>query len=174
MRKLKLYTAMSLDGKIARSNGSIDWLNELPNPDSNDYGYANFYASVGVTLQGNTTYQQVLSFPGPFPYPDTTNYIFSRQADRQDTEHVQFVSGNIASFVEQLKEEDGPDIWLIGGGQINTVLLNAGLIDQMHLFVMPLVLGTGLPLFASTPTETQFTLSETIHYQSGAAQLLYV
>lgn len=165
---------MSLDGKIARSDGSVDWLNELPNPDNNDYGYEDFYASVDITLQGNTTYQQILGFPGSFPYPNTTNYVFSRQTDRKDTEHVQFVSGDIASFVKQRKEEEGQDIWLIGGGQINTVFLNAGLIDEMQLFVMPLVVGDGLPLFASTPIETQFNLFATERYPSGAVRLTYV
>lgn len=173
MRQLILYIATSLDGKIARSDGSVDWLAQLPNPTHDDYGYADFYARVDTTLQGYTTYRQTLDFEGDFPYPDTTNYVFTRQADKEDTEHVRFIANDIVSFVRQLKEKVGQDIWLIGGGQINTVLLDANLIDTMQIFVMPIVLGSGIPLFAPTAKEAQLTLTETKCYDSGVVELVY-
>ena len=60
-RKLILYIASSLNGKIADAEGRVDWLESMPNPDKLDYGYAEFYDSIDTTIQGNATYKQVMS-----------------------------------------------------------------------------------------------------------------
>ena len=133
MRRLKLYTAVSLDGYIAGPNGEIDWLDVGGDL---DYGYAEFYESIDTTLMGSLTYRVALSVPD-FPYPDKTNYVFTRSPSQPDTEHVRFVSGDIAGFVRSLKEEPGEGIWLVGGGQINTIMLNAGLIDEVSPDAVP-------------------------------------
>ena len=77
MRKIISYIAMSIDGKIAKANGDISWLEEIPNPNNDDYGYAEFYNSIDTTLMGRITYEQVIGFDVPFPYPDKTNYVFT-------------------------------------------------------------------------------------------------
>ncbi len=79
MREVILYSASSLDSYIARTDGRVDWLEyprfTLP---GEDFGYEEFLKSVDTTLMGNNTYQLILGFGGPFPYRDTTNYVFSR------------------------------------------------------------------------------------------------
>ena len=103
---------------------------------------------------GNATYPVTLTVD-TFPYPEKTNYVFTRGTP-PDTPHVRFISGDIAAFVRALKEEPGKDIWLVGGGQINTIMLNAGLIDELILTVFPLALGRGIPLFAPGATRSGF------------------
>ena len=71
MRKVVLFIATSLDGFIARKDGSIDWLFS-----DQDYGYTDFYASIDTTLTGHATYKQTKTF-GEFAFPGKTNYIFS-------------------------------------------------------------------------------------------------
>ena len=166
MRKLKLYTAASLDSYIAGLNGEIDWLAAGGNL---DYGYQEFYASIDTTLMGNSTYKLTQTVP-KFPYPDKTNYVFTRGAPTPDTAHVRFVSGNIAAFVRTLKEEAGKDIWLVGGGQVNTVMLNEGLIDEIILTIFPLALGEGIPLFAPGATRSVFTTVGCETYETGLIQ----
>ena len=61
MRKIKLYIAISLNGKIAKANGDVEWLNSIPNPKKNDFGYSEFYKSIDTTIQGHSTYQKILS-----------------------------------------------------------------------------------------------------------------
>ncbi len=99
-----LYIAASLDNYIARQDGNVDWLDypdyQLPNE---DYGYPDFYKNIGTTLMGYNTYKIVLGFDVPFPYPDKTNYVFTRSTDKQDNEFVKFISGDIVEFVRQLK-----------------------------------------------------------------------
>ena len=95
MRKIILYTATSKDWFVAGPNGEIDWLYSIP---ETDYGYHDFYASLDITLMGAKTYRQVLGFDVPFPYPDTTNYVFTRNPDPQPAEHVVFVNKDILEF----------------------------------------------------------------------------
>tara|TARA_R110002111_G_scaffold78363_2_gene124265 strand:+ start:1189 stop:1725 length:537 start_codon:yes stop_codon:yes gene_type:complete len=173
MRKLKLYIAISLNGKIAKSDGSIDWLEAIPNPEKIDHGYADFYKSIDTTIQGNTTYKQILSWGIDFPYADKNNYVFTRDKTLINTSEVVFISDNHLDFVKQLKNQKGGDIWLIGGGQLNTLLLNEKLIDEIQVFVMPIVLTQGIDLFESLPKETKLTLIETKAYSTGAVEIKY-
>ena len=166
MRKLRLYIATSLDGFIAGPNGELDWL-EVGG--ESDYGYAEFYASVDATIMGNSTYQVALSVPS-FPYPEKTNYVFTRGTPPANTPHVRFVSGDIAAAVRALKEQPGRDIWLVGGGQVNTVMLNAGLIDDAIVTMFPTVLGSGIPLFAPGADRTLFKTVGCQAYETGLIQ----
>ena len=75
MRKLILYSAQSLDGFIARTDGRVDWLFT-----DQDYGYYTFYESIDTTLMGRHTYEQILTF-GDFPYPDKQNWFFDINCD---------------------------------------------------------------------------------------------
>ena len=102
--RIKLYIACSLDGFIARENGSIDWLTEYENSPETDYGYSEFYASIGTVLMGRKTYEQVLGF-GDWPYGEKKTYVFTRQNEPLPREkNVEFVSGNVGEFVRRLKE----------------------------------------------------------------------
>lgn len=174
MRQVILYIAASMDNYIAKSDGDTYWLHD-PEFDSKDedYGYNALMKSIDTTLMGNATYEVVMGFDVPFPYPDTINYVFSRKNGAQETEHVKFVSEDPVSFVQQLKKNQGKDIWLIGGGQINTLLLNANLVDRVILTIAPLTLGEGIPLFASGLGFHKFKVEETKSYSSGLVQITY-
>ena len=173
MRKLKLYIAMSLNGKIAQADGSVEWLENIPNPENHDYGYHQFYDNIGSTIQGFNTYQQILDWGIDFPYAGKENYVFTRKQGLKNTEHVTFINENHVEFTKNLKEKEGKDIWLIGGGQINTLLLDAGLIDELQIFVMPIVLSSGIELFENLPKETSLKLIEENSFTTGAVELKY-
>jgi dihydrofolate reductase len=173
MRKIKLYMAISLDGKIAKADGSVEWLEAIPNPDNSDYGYSDFYQSIDTTIQGNTTYQQIIGWGIDFPYPDKKNYVVTRKQGMPNTEHVEFISSNPAAFIRRLKEEEGKDIWLVGGAQLNSMLLEANLIDEIQLFVMPVILTEGIDMFSSLPVETPLKLVNTKAYSNGVVALTY-
>ncbi len=173
MRKIKLYTAMSLNGKIAKADGSVTWLETLPNPDKTDYGYADFYESIDTTIQGFSTYKQVLDWEIDFPYANKKNYVITRKQDLKNTKFVTFIKENHTDFIQELKNKKGGDIWLIGGGQINTLLLNTGLIDEIQVFVMPIILSEGIEIFEFLPNEILLKLVETKNFTSGAVLLKY-
>lgn len=173
MRHIKLYIATSLDNYIARPNGSVDWLESFPNPDGNDYGYKDFLATIDTTLMGNNTYKEILGFDIPFPYPDKVNYVFTQQHDIKEAAFVRFINKDIISFIQDLKHQTGKDIWLIGGGQLNTVLLNADLIDEMIITIVPIILGEGIPLFTPGAKENVFELIHSQAFPSGMVQMSY-
>lgn len=174
MRKIKLYIATSLDGFIAGKNGALEWLVDFPNPMNTDYGYAEFYRTVDTTLIGHRTYKEIAGFEGPFPYKDKTNFVFTRTAGLPDTEEVKFVCGDLLSFLNDLKSKPGKDIWLVGGGQLNTTLLQYDLIDEMTLHIIPVVLGDGIQLFPGLLKPFQFKLKKEKTYDNGVLELNYV
>jgi dihydrofolate reductase len=172
MRKIVLYIAASLDGYIARPDGSIDWLeNPADALKGEDFGYSEFMKTIDTTLMGHSTYKVVAGMDMPFPYPDKANYVFSRSTAHAAAEHVTFVSDDVVAFVEQLKQQPGKAMWLIGGGQLNTLLLNASLIDEIILTYIPIVLGQGIPLFAAGAQETQLQVTSSKSYDNGFVQL---
>jgi dihydrofolate reductase len=166
MRKVILYIAASLDSYIARENGDVDWLFA-----DQDYGYYDFLAGIEITLMGNETYKKMLSFGDEFHYKEQTNYVFTKNTKPMEAEYVKFINGDIISFVNSLKNEEGKDIWLIGGGLINTIMLNAGIIDEMVLSIHPVILGKGIKLFEGEALETNFKLTDTKTFDSGLVQL---
>jgi dihydrofolate reductase len=73
-----------------------------------------------------------------------------------------------------LKKKEGKDIWLIGGGEVNTLLQNLELIDEYLVFVMPIILGAGVPLFAAHPNKMDLILAENKVFESGVVFLHYI
>ena len=173
MKKIILYAAISLDGKIAKEDGDIEWLHEIPNPDQVDHGYTDFYESIDTTLMGNKTYQQVLGFDIPFPYVGKENFVFTQNKTLEDDENVKYISNDIIPFLQDLKRKEGKDIWLVGGAKINTLLLNNNLIDKMMVFVMPVILGSGIPLFSGTPNFSNLQLIKSKSYTTGTVGITY-
>lgn len=173
MKKIILYSAQSLNGKIARNDGSVDWLESIPHVDGEDYGYASFYASIDITIQGYSTYKQVLDWGIDFPYKEKKNYVLTRKKELAKNEDVSFIMKNHIDAIRNLKNQNGKNIWLIGGGQINTLLLNAHLIDEIILHTMPIVIPDGIAIFENTPAESRFELLSSKSYSSGVLESHY-
>lgn len=171
MRNLLLYIATSLDGYIAREDGSIDWL-ESADTGEEDYGYQEFFDSVDTTLMGNRTFRQILGFPVEFPYPGKRNIVFTR-SEPVPSEYAEVTNRDPVSMIRELKGEDGGDIWLVGGSELNSLLLEADLIDRMILTVLPRPLGSGIPLFRRRAPDLPWQLTDADAYDSGFLQLTY-
>jgi len=167
MRKVILYIATSLDGYIAGPNHELDWLFH-----DNDYGYTEFYNSVDTTLMGNETYKQILTF-GDFPYKGKENFVFTRNPNLQDDNNVKYIAGHISEFVKKIKKENGKNIWLIGGGQINSLLLKENLIDEIIISIHPLLLGDGISLFPGIENPKLFKMTDYKDFPSGLVQIQY-
>lgn len=166
MRKIKLFIASSLDGFIADKKGEIDWLFT-----DADYGYKKFFSSVDTVLMGSKTYRQSQQFEKE-PFKGKKIVVFTRKKPVQEKTGAVFVSNPVA-FTKKLLKEKGKDIWLVGGGKIVSLLINAKLIDEIQLFVHPLLLGKGIPLFDKIHERTRFKTVKAKQYKSGLIELHY-
>ncbi|MFQ5611648.1 MAG: dihydrofolate reductase family protein [Anaerolineae bacterium] len=167
MRDIILFIAASLDGFIARPDGSVDWLFT-----DGDYGYQAFYDSIDVVLMGRKTYEQTLEF-GAYPFSDKKGYVFSRSPDVQAAEGVEVVAEDPASLAWHLKSTPGKNIWLVGGLEIISIFIKAGLIDEYVISVHPVILGDGIPLFPTGIAAVQLDLVGVKFFDSGLVQLTY-
>lgn len=167
-RKVKLFIASSLDGYIAREDGDVIWLFS-----DADYGYSQFFASIDTVLMGRKTYDKLLGFGIEYPYRGKKSYVFTRSAKWANDLNVEFVSEEAADFVQKLAGSKGEDIWVDGGSEIISALLNAGLIDEIVVSVHPVVLGRGMPLFKNMQRQIDLKLVKSIPYPSGLVQLHY-
>lgn len=173
MRKVKLYIAISLNGKIAKLDGSVDWLEAIPKPEDSDYGYNDFYDSVDSTIQGHNTYKQIIGWGIDFPYKGKKNYVLTSNTSLKDNKDVKFISEDHVDFVTKLKEQKGKDIWLIGGSRANKTLLDAQLIDELHIYVMPIILNTGKELFDVLLNDKSINLIRSRSYSTGVVEMIY-
>ncbi len=172
MRRIKLYIASSLDSFIAGENGNIDWLFS-----DADYGYTEFYNSIDTIFVGRKTYEQSLAFE-EYPYKGKKVYVFTHNAKKQSDKKasdVEYFDKDILDFVRRLIQQpvSNRDIWLLGGGEIVSLFLNADLIDEIILSVHPIILGKGIPLFNKIKKLKKLKLIKSIPFESGLVQLHY-
>jgi dihydrofolate reductase len=176
-RKIIVRIATSLDGYIARPNGSVDFLNERPRP-KRSYGMAAFYRSIDTILWGRKTYDVVLEFQrqgvkGAKFDPKVKNYVFSRNPPPQPAAGVNFVSDPVDSFARKLRATHGKDIWMMGGGELIASFLDAGQIDEFSIHVVPVIIGEGIPLIAPKHRRVPLQLKSTKKFPDGVVHLHY-
>jgi dihydrofolate reductase len=145
MRKVVLGLGVSLDGYIARKNGSVDWLSM-----EWDYDWKAFFTTIDIVLMGRRSWEKVLAMSrggGSNPYKGMSTFVFSASLKESGVEGVEVVEGEIEDFVRDLQQREGRNIWLSGGGELAASFLEADLVDEIYLGVSPILLGSGTPLF---------------------------
>lgn len=173
MRKISLFIAMSLDGYIADSKGSVDWLNGQGNDNENIDTYSEFVKSIDTILMGWNTYHQVVTklSPKEWVYNDFTTYVITHN-EHTSSKKIRFVNINPVDLVKKLKEENGKDIWICGGANLVQQLVNEDLIDYYYITVIPTLLGSGIRLFENAKHEIKLRLLNTQLY-NGMIDLIY-
>lgn len=174
IRNIILYIAVSLDGYIARNNGAVDWLSDGSENLNIDNGYDRFYKSIDTVVMGRTTYEQVINelSPDVWVYEGKKCYVAATKKWESDN-RVEFISEDIAGFVNNLKKQQGKDIWLVGGGKLIDQFIKQNLIDKYIITIIPTILGDGIPLFLGKNPEIKLKLIETINI-GDMVELTYV
>ena len=127
-----------------------------------------------TVLEGRATHQIGLDLGVVNAYPHLRHLVFSRTLDRLDDPAIELVRGDAVQRVRELKRQDGLDIWLCGGGALAGALRDE--IDELHLKLHPVVLGSGVPLFADSAgdrTIDRYRLKSCRTFDSGVALLSY-
>jgi dihydrofolate reductase len=167
--RCSVFIAVSVDGYIARSDGAIDWLTAVQQ-EGEDYGYQQFFDSVDALVVGRKTYDFARGLE-PWPYAGKRCIVFTHRPVTARDREERF-AGSPESLVEQLGR-DGVRRVYVDGGQVIRQFLAAKLIDDLTVSVVPVVLGSGIPLFASDGPEQRLTLAEARSWPTGRAQLCY-
>lgn len=173
MRKLSIFIAISLDGYIAKPNDDLSFL-KMVEKEGEDYGYAEFTATIDTIIIGRRTYDWVLNEVGPSHYDNGERkvYVITRSA-RPAVGNTTFYTGNLAELITQLKAESGKGIYCDGGAEVINELLKNDLIDEFTISIIPVLVGNGTRLFKDDRPEQTLTLVNTKTFDTGLVQLHY-
>ena len=169
MRKVILNLAVSLDGFIEGPNGEYDWCFT-----DQDYGLEEFIQGMDTIFMGRNSYELISNSGDIAHLMKNKIYVFSDTLTEAAFGNIEMISSvNLINDVNEIKEQQGTDIWLFGGASLVSSFLANGLIDEFLLSVHPVLLGGGRQLFQSIKERTSLNLVETIPYPSGLVQLRY-
>jgi dihydrofolate reductase len=168
--RCSVFIATSLDGFIARPDGTFDFLSIVEQPDE-DYGFAEFFATVDALVIGRNTYETALGFP-EWPYAGKRCIVLTHR-ETPSLHGEQFFAGAASGLVEQLALVGVQRVYVDGGAVIRDFLA-AGLIDDLTLSIVPVLLGKGIPLFGAEVPELRLQLESSQQYPSGLVQLHYL
>ncbi|OUM41163.1 dihydrofolate reductase family protein [Arthrobacter sedimenti] len=180
MTRVIYYTASTLNGFLADEHNSLDWLFAVEPPPPGLY--ERFLGTVGVLVEGSTTYEWVLDFEGLLAdpgkwrtvYGERPTFVFTtRDLPVPDGADVRLVSGDVRAVFGQLREAAGDgDIWVVGGGDLAGQFLAAGLLDEIQVSIAPVALTGGAPLLPLRVESDRLTL-RSVEQQGQFAFLTY-
>jgi len=177
-----VFIATSVDGFIARPDGTLDWLTGRPAEEETgqhdpeeDYGYGAFLDSVDALFMGRGTFDVVQGFEGEWPYPKPVYVWTSSPGDVRPNEgaDVRLVPGSLGDALERLRSDGVRRVYVDGGATIRA-WLDAGLIDRMTISTVPVLIGEGIPLFGGTAGDVALELEACRTYPGGMVQRTYV
>jgi dihydrofolate reductase len=173
MRKITFGGANSLDNFFARPDHSVDWLMWC---DEASEVMSEYWKTIDTVLMGRKTYEVAArgnQNGGTGTFPGVYTYIFSRTLDHVPGDAVTLVKTDAAQFVRELKQQDGKDICLMGGGELARSLFEADLIDEIGFNIHPVLLGSGIPLFHPMSRQIDLELIECRPFKNGCVYVMY-
>ena len=172
--KATVYIATSVDGFIARENGSVDWLPTGEDAGGEDYGYQDFMNSIDALVMGRNTYELVLSF-GSWPYGNKPVVVLSSQLleiPDSISNTVSVMSASPSNVIQHLAEQGYEHLYIDGGKTIQG-FISEGLIQELIITKVPILIGSGIPLFGALPHDIRLHHLETIQFDNGLVQNKY-
>jgi dihydrofolate reductase len=172
MAETILYIATSLDGFVAGKNDDLSWLTRYQHI---DYGFDEFFNSVGAMIQGRRAYdiekQQGWEYPHPVPTFVLTHEAPKEKPKRSD---IIFTDGDIGDVLSRAKSITDKNVWVEGGAAVAQQFLKRDLLDRIVIAFTPTILGEGIRLFDNIDRQIEFDLREVKHFDEGLVQLTYV
>jgi dihydrofolate reductase len=187
---IRYYAAATLDGYIASSDDSLDWLmgyeGSFEGGETNR-SYDAFYEEIGALVMGSATYEWLLEHmeealeelgeQGVWPYRGKPTWVLSSRdlsAPEGEGVDIRFARGDVADMADEMLSAAGElDLWIVGGGDVASQFAEAGHLDTLELTVVPVVLGEGKPLFARGLAGDPLQLTGVTPMASGMVELRY-
>ena len=173
-----IHMAASLDGFIARRDGSVDWLETSDNfagGDTMDPEFVEaFLKTIDCYVMGSRTYETALGFEAKglgWSYGAKPTFVLTRRELRRTRESVEFYSGDLALLVNERLKPNFRSIWFVGGGEVSGECLRRGLADEVRYSIMPILIGDGISFFKGLDKDVPLHLVEVKAYKSGMVAL---
>lgn len=172
--KVSVFIATSMDGYIAKKNGDIDWLTKFSPPtqenEDKDCGFSKFFSGIDVLVMGRNSYEVVSQFD-PWPYEGKRVIVLSSTLTSV-CKQAELFNGDITQLIKNFRSEGTKHIYVDGGATISQ-FLDMGLIDQLIISIIPVVLGSGIPLFSKINNDKWCRLISSQVFSNGLVQLQY-
>ncbi len=163
--------AASLDGYAADSNGGVGWLDTFNDV---NWGWNDFIASIRTVVMGRLTYQHTLALAPAWPYPGKRSLVLGRGLQEPLKGDSQVWEGGLSALIPYLRALDDGNVWVVGGPSLQSALIAEGALDRLQLFVVPHLLGHGVPVFPKIPAPArQPTLTTAQTLSRGMVMLDY-
>jgi dihydrofolate reductase len=161
--------AVTLDGYVCRTNGSVDYLENYP---IEEFDFDAFTESVGALIMGSTSYVQAVEWGWMWGARPTMVLTTRTDLPVPDGADIRFAAMPAAAAIRAFSAETPQRLWVFGGGRVVTDGLIGGAIDTLDITLMPEALGSGIPLFADA-YDGPMQLVESVSYRNGAVRLVY-
>src|SRR5512132_2803095 len=175
-----IHMAASLDGFIARKDGSVDWMetsDEFATGETMDPGFVEaFLETIDCYVMGSRTYETALRFEAKglgWAYGDKPTFVLTSRDLPRIRDTVEFYSGGLAQFVNERLRPTFRSIWFVGGGVVSGQCLRLGLADEIRFSILPILIGEGIPFFEKLDRDVALHLTEVKAYRSGMVELRY-
>jgi dihydrofolate reductase len=178
--RVTIHMAASLDGFIARKDGSVDWLETSDNFEGGatmaPEFVEQFLKTIDCYVMGSRTYETALDFEAKglgWSYGDKPTFVLTSRKLRKIRDTVEFYSGELALLVNERLKPNFRSIWFVGGGQVSGACLRLGLADEVRYSIMPILIGDGISFFDGLDKDIALHLVEVKTYESGMVALRY-
>ncbi len=178
--RVTIHMAASLDGFIARKDGSVDWLetsDEFTDGDSLDPSDVEaFLKKIDCYVMGSRTYETALNFESRglgWSYGDKPTFVLTSRNLPRTRDSVEFYSGDLTQLVNERLRPAFSAIWFVGGGAVSGECLRRGLADEIRYSIVPIVIGDGISFFDKLGRDVTLHLLEVKAYQNGIVELRY-
>jgi dihydrofolate reductase len=170
--------AASLDGFIARKDGSVDWLetsDEFAGGETMEPGFVEeFLKSIDCYVMGSRTYETALNFEAKgfgWAYGDKPTFVLTHRELPRVRETIEFYSGDLKSLVNDRLRPKFGSIWFAGGGVLSANCLRLGLADEVRYSILPVLIGDGIRFFETLDRDVALHLMEVKAYKNGTVEL---
>ena len=178
--RVTIHMAASLDGFIARQDGSVDWLetsDTFEGGDTMEPGVvATFLKTIDCYVMGSRTYETALNFEAKgfgWAYGDTPTFVLTHRELSRTRDTVEFCSEDLSQFVNGRLRPSFRTIWFAGGGAVSAECLRLGLADEIRYSILPILIGAGIQFFGKLDRDVALHLAEVKAYASGMVALRY-
>lgn len=178
--RVTIHMVASLDGFIARRDGSVGWLetaDEFADGDTLAPAYVEaFLKTIDCYVMGSHTYETALRFEAQgfgWAYGDKPTFVLTSRDLPRTRDTVEFYSGDLAQLVNERLRPAFRSIWFVGGGLVSAACLHLGLADELRYSILPIVIGEGIKFFEQLDRDVALHLVEVKAYKSGMVALRY-